>query len=91
MGYYIETGTVKDKARIIAERYNGLIVPKPPSYEVVPEDTAIIVVLDNGPFKAAGFAYSKQEFEEFTDPNDGRRKTFVLIDKALAKKLTHFA
>ncbi len=50
----------------------------------------VIVVVDNGFFEAAGFAYDLKEFDEFTRPQDMRRKNFVAIERDLAKNLTKF-
>jgi hypothetical protein len=41
-------------------------------------DTPVCLV-NNGPFKAAGIAYDRSEFEVFTSPNDGRPKQWYLV------------
>jgi len=90
MGYYIETGCLSGKAKSICDRYDAIIIPQPESFHAIPPDLAIICVIDNGPFEAAGYCYSPREFEEFSDPMDSRRKTWLLIDKKLAEDLTNF-
>jgi len=42
-----------------------------------------VVLLDNGIFTAAGVAYSKQEADEFTAPDDRRPKTFYHVRREL--------
>ncbi len=44
------------------------------------KDKAIICVVDNGPFEAAGFAYSQRELDFFSIP-DGRPRTWVVMDR----------
>jgi hypothetical protein len=89
MGYYIQTGTSHDKAKLIAERHNGTrILHAPKRYEDIPEGKALIVVVDNGPFEAAAFAFNESEFECFTDPTDPRPVQYVLIPLETARELT---
>ena len=38
-----------------------------------------VVLVDNGPFTAAGIAYSKRELEAFTDERDLRPKRFFIV------------
>jgi hypothetical protein len=50
-------------------------------------DTPVCLV-NNGPFKAAGIAFDREEFEAFTGPNDGRPKQWYLVPaEALAPYL----
>lgn len=90
MGYYIQTPAPTDKAVQIAKLYGGQIITKPAKFSDVPAGKALIVVLHNGPFDAAGFAYSDAEFQSFTDSRDQRDKDFVLIDREKACELTGF-
>ncbi len=91
MGYYIETGTAHGKANIIAKKFNGEVLPKAPnSYSDIPEKKAVIAVVDNGIFEAAGFCYSEEEFKAFTNPQDRRPMQYVLIDRETAEKESGF-
>ena len=91
MGYYIETGTTHGKAKTIAEQFNGEILPHAPKkYSDIPADKAVIAVVDNGPFEAAGFCFSENEFEVFTDPLDPRPIKYVMIGREDAEKETGF-
>jgi hypothetical protein len=90
MGYYIETGTNTNKAQIICDTHNGQRIRQPKLWSDIPADEALIVIVNNGMFEAAGFAYDEREFEAFTYTVDYRHKEFVLIDRELAEKLTRF-
>lgn len=44
----------------------------------LPEGYLPVVLVDNGPFTAAGIAFSKRELEAFTDKRDFRPKRFFI-------------
>lgn len=85
MGYYIETEGVKGKAEYLADRHEAEILPQAPdTFEDVPENKALICVVDNGPFEAAALCYSIEEFAEFNEAGDPRPKIWLLMDKTIA-------
>lgn len=85
MGRYIQ-GPIHGKANYIKTMFNGETITSPPaSFNSIPEGKALIVVCNNGPFEAAGYAYDQVEFEEFTRPDDPRPREYILIDKAVAE------
>ena len=88
MGYYIQTGSDKGKADDIVEWYYGEEIDCPDSFEDVPENKALICVVENVLFDAAGYAYDKNEFEAFSRLDDQRPKRWILIDKEIAEELT---
>lgn len=45
----------------------------------IPEGFLPVILVNNGPFTAAGVAFSKSEFEAFTMPNDYRPKQMFLV------------
>jgi len=91
MGYYIQTNRNHGKAEDIAKEYGGFILPNAPkNYADIPADKALIVVVDNGPFEAAAFAYDAEEFSVFTDREDDRPKQYVLIDREAAELASGF-
>ena len=90
MGFYIETPKNRNKADQLVILHGAVIVPKP-VFDDVPQDKAVIVVVNNIAFDAAGLAYSEKEFLEFTDPSDNRGKTFLLMDKKLAHRLSGYS
>lgn len=103
MGFYLEVPSNHDKADLIIEGsllnvdgtdylngYTAEIIPKPDSFSEVPEDKALICVVDNGIFEGAGYCFSPMEFDAFSYPADTRPKTWLLIDKWAAQKATGF-
>ena len=89
MGYYIETDGHFEKAEKIAAKHNGRIVTQDEASKLV-ESHGVICVVKNELFEAAGFAYDQNEFDAFTSPSDYRHKTFVVIDRELAKELSSY-
>jgi hypothetical protein len=96
MGFYINnTGKqelpAKGKSAILVEDCGAeiLAIP-PPSIETISEDKTIICVFDNGEFEAAGLAYDDTELRSFADWMDSRERTWLLMDKELAYKLTGY-
>lgn len=93
MGYYIEVPNKKGKAQQIVELYGGRILSDTPTFEDAKPDEAIICVLDNGLWEAAGFAYDKAELEAFTRPDmycKQRPRTWLIMERKKAIKLTGF-
>ena len=95
MGYYIQVPEHKGKAQQIADLYGGMILLNcPNSFNQVPEGKAFICVVDNGPFEAAAFCYSKREFEEFSSPDSmtrpSRPRTWLIMDWDKACELTGY-
>lgn len=93
MGYYIQTGMNRNKALSLVTEYDGQIIDQPRSFSDIPVDKALIVVVENPGFDAAALAYDEQEFQAFTYPDSGpqRPRTFVLLDRDLAYKLTGYS
>lgn len=74
MGYYIQVRALHGKAQLIADGnalvpgedgwepappYKAQIIPRPSSFADVPEDKALICVVDNGVFEGAGYCYDE--------------------------------
>ena len=87
MGYYIEVPQNKGKAQQLVELYGAEILPAAP--EFWHKDPAIICVVDNGPFEAAGFCYDSQELSFFKDP-DNRPRIWLTMDYKKVCELTGF-
>jgi hypothetical protein len=88
MGYYIEVPSNTGKAKLIEELHDGTILARQPDWNEFPDDLAIIVVVDNGLFEAAGYAYSEEEYRAFTRPSDLRPKTFLVMPRDKAEELS---
>ncbi len=89
MGYYIQVPKNKGKAQQIVELYGGRIAFSPPSFEDITPEEAIICVVDNGPYEAAGFAYNQDKLYAFSHM-DGRRKEWVIMNRQKACELTGY-
>lgn len=90
MGFYIEVPKNKGKAQQLVDLHGAQILDKKPEFRA---DKAIICVLDNGPWEAAGYAYSERELEAFATPDmcgPQRPRTWLLMDRAKANKLTGY-
>jgi hypothetical protein len=73
-------------AIVTAPPYKAAGLPYPPaSFAEIPEGSALICVVDNGIFEAAGFCYDEREFAAFTDPGDTRPKEWLLMDRGTAE------
>ena len=88
-GFYIQ-GPSKGKVAMLETKFAGVVVPQPSNLSKIPVGKALICVVDNGPFEAAGYCFNQHEFEIFTIPQDTRPKTWVIIDEATAKKETGY-
>lgn len=97
MGYYIEVPTNTEKAAYLHQNEGAQIVAledpilkvfRPiPSLTEIPDDQALICVVENGLFDAAGVCYSRSEREAFADPTDPRLKTWLIMDRERAIEL----
>lgn len=83
MGFYIETPAPRGKAQWLLDNAGALEVSAPAAGR---PDSIPVVVVDNGPFEAAGIAYDEDEFKAFLRP-DGRRRTFLLVPREQVLRL----
>ena len=91
MGWYIECEESKGKVAQIVRDHGANIIDRYEAKEAMSDpDKAVIVVVDNGFFEAAGFACNQNEFDAFTDIYDRRNKWFLKMDRKLAKELTGY-
>lgn len=81
MGRYIQTDAAKNKAEIICEQFNGELVSVERAEQLMSdlESVAVVCVVDNGPFEAAAYCYSLDEFHAFSRPEDNRPKKWIAI------------
>jgi hypothetical protein len=94
MGYYINQTTKQhlgplNKADALVDDEEAIELPFAP--DEFPTDRAIICVVNNGSFEAAGFAYDKREMDSFNDPDDWRPKRWLVMDLETAKKLSGYS
>lgn len=94
MGYYIETGTTRNKANLILERLGGIVITQSEAENALTacRDCAVVCVVDNGLFEAAAYCHSPKEFQQFSRVDDDRPKTWLLIEnKAEVEKATGYS
>lgn len=90
MGYYIQTKANVLKAKQLCAEHNAENIPQPATLAEVPEDKALICVVQNGPFDAAALIYDSRELADFSDPDDDRPRDWLFMDKELAHKLAGY-
>jgi len=90
MGYYIETSSSTNKAAEICANHNARRVTQEGAERAFDDGKGVICVVDNGPFEAAAFIYSKREFDEFSQANDFRPRTWLVMDRNEAEQLSGF-
>ena len=92
MGYYINCESAKGKAVYLMDVYGAERIPAVyhDSIESLPEDKALICVVDNGSFEAAGLMYDQKELDSFALDGTGRPKTWLLLDRATAYELAGY-
>ena len=91
MGYYMQTSGTHGKAAAIADRFGAVIVSKDVAEAAMDDPTkGVIVVVNNGPFEAAGFAFDRNKWEAFTRSDDRRPRQFVILDRVIAERESGF-
>lgn len=93
MGYYIQAPTNHGKADYLVKTHNARIVGYNGNAPAWDENEAIICVVDNGGFEAAGYAFSPRELAKFALPDRGsyqRPRIWLKMNKELAQKLSGF-
>lgn len=68
-----------------------MLVPieEPKTFNEIHGDRAIICVIRNGSFDAAGYCFDEIEFEAFKNLTVVRPRAWLTMDKDLANKLTN--
>ena len=83
MGYYIDKihgvfiGTTFD------EKCDGLIENGAKETNGMQFEEDLVCVVDNGLFAAAGYAYSEDEYEVFSEPDNRRKRWFIVPNASL--------
>lgn len=92
MGFYIQTPVNNGKADwLLANVINAREIDVIEARGIAKRlDEAVICVVDNGPFEAAGFAYNERELDAFADILDPRPKRWVAIPRETAENMTAF-
>ena len=90
MGFYLQGSD--PKADYLLATYPGFqeVTPRDAKVSVMDEDRAVVVVVENGIFDAAAFAFSEAEFEEFTRDDDPRHTRFLTGHRDLVEVLSGY-
>lgn len=81
MGYYINEINGKKLGTSFQEKCEGLIEGGATEDLGTTFKKDLVVVVDNGLFAGAGYAFSEREFEIFSMP-DARRKRWFIVPNA---------
>ena len=73
------------KAQVLMQNYDAQLLKGPMPLDEVPKDKALVCVVNNGSFEAAGYIYDQTEYEAATVPSDPRSKVWLLVEKATAE------
>lgn len=92
MGYYFEgNGNAFGKGQLLVRDHGAESVSQEEArLAVESDDRAVICVISNDAFEAAGLVFSPNEFDAFSQPDDPRPRTWYVLDKAVAHKITNF-
>lgn len=77
MGYYVNPRNMSKEEWLAKHGTPCLRI----THDEVPKNKMLVALINNGPFTAAGVAYSAREHEEFTRTDDRRPKSYYLVDK----------
>lgn len=92
MGYYIQTPMTIEKVDYLKNRHGAKEIECPGSLNEIPyEDKALVMVVDNVIFEAAGYIYDDNELKRaLPTRKDQRKRTWLLMDKEWVENVTHF-
>lgn len=91
MGFYLVCDVTIGKAKRFIEKHNAEVVACPLSVEQLQTDKALVCVVENLMFDAALYVPDDRELKDtLATKNDRRKRTYLLMDKELVKKLSHY-
>jgi hypothetical protein len=87
MGYYIQLPNNQNKAKQLVDLHNAELVLSPESFDFS-KDKALICVVENQLFEAAGIAFNPDERDAFLPTaTDRRPRTWVMLPKTKVTEL----
>lgn len=92
MGYYIPCKRPTGKVMEILEHWpDSVQIHKPESFDQIPKNKALIIVIHNTWFETAVFVFDKLLYELFAkNLNDERKKEYVLMDRETAELVSGY-
>jgi hypothetical protein len=90
MGFQLP-GPTKGKVDHLIATYGAERLLRPPkAFHDVPEDRALICVVDTLTYETANYCFSAVEMALLNDSTDFRPRTWLLMERAQAEKLSKF-
>src|SRR3981189_2223384 len=84
-------GKVDRKVDHLIATYGAERLPRPPAaFHDIPESEALICVVDTVTYETASFCFSAAEMALLNDATDFRPRTWLLMDKDGAERLSRF-
>jgi len=92
MGHYIQCERNVGKAQQIVLEHGAIAVANAPvNLDGIPDDMALICVVENGDFDAAALIHDQRELEDFSIyDTSGRYRTWLVMNKELAWRLSGY-
>ena len=88
MTLYLDLPGPKGQLDRLLSEFGAVVLPAPPpGLDEVPPDMALVCVVDQGSYEAAGYIITEQEFALWTDLTDISPKTWLLMDRDTADRL----
>src|ERR1700739_118187 len=90
MGFQLP-GPTKGKVDHLIATYGAERVPHPPAaFHDLPESKALICVVDTVTYETASFCFSAAEMALFNDSSHFRPRTWLVVGRATAEKLSKY-
>jgi len=90
MGFHLP-GPTKGKVDHLIATCGAERVPHPPAaFHDIPEDKALICVVDTVTYETASFCFSAAEMALHNDSSDFRRRTWLVMDRGKAEELSKY-
>ena len=90
MGFQIP-GPTKGKVDHLIATHGAERLPRPPhAFHDIPEDRALICVVDTKMYETASFCFSAAEMALVNDSSDFRPRTWLVMDRGKAEELSKY-
>lgn len=92
MGYYIQTPLIIGKVGYLKATYGAIEIESIGTLnEISKENMALVIVVENDMFDAAGYIYDDNELRRaLPTKQDQRKRTWLLMDEQLTKNLAGY-
>ena len=97
MGYYINAEGIgsHQKAEALIRLHGAKLVSRDADPKIdfskIPEDKALVCVVENGYFDAAAYCYDEDEYKAFSDATrDQRKRTWLYLNKEWTTRITGY-